>query len=95
MEIEAGNTVGIAVEKRVGQQYVMAYDDLCFSEASLNNDGEVQSTKAVGFAKGTSQELIDLVNEVIEQCVSEGKIDEWLDQYSEIAGQMVLSNVEK
>ena len=95
MEIEAGNTVGIAVEKRVGQQYVMAYDDLCFSEASLINDGEVQSTKAVGFAKGTSQELIDLVNEVIEQCVSEGKIDEWLDQYSEIAGQMVLSNVEK
>lgn len=95
MEIEAGNTVGIAVEKRVGQQYVMAYDDLCFSDAALTNDGEVQSTKAVGFAKGTSQELIDLVNGIIDECVSDGKIDEWLDQYSEIAAQMVLSNVEK
>lgn len=92
MEIEAGNTVGFAVEKRVGQQYVIAYDDLVFSDVILANDGEVQSTKAVGCPKGTSQDLMDLINDIIAKDIQDGSINKWLEEYSEVAANMVRSN---
>lgn len=94
LEIKAGNVDGIAVEKRVGQQYVMAYDELCFADVTLTNEGEVQSTKAVGFNKNADPELIALVNEVIAECKESGQMDQWLDEYSEIAAMMITGTDE-
>lgn len=94
LEIKAGNVDGIAVEKRVGQQYVMAYDELCFADVTLSNEGEIQSTKAVGFNKNADPELIALVNEVIAECKESGQMDKWLEEYSEIAAKMITGTNE-
>lgn len=90
MELQADNVAGVCMEKTVGQQYVDAYDNLTWSEAS---DDSYNSIKAIAVNKG-NDDLLELVNEVIDECVSSGKIDEWLAAYSKEAAEMNQSNAE-
>lgn len=88
LELQADNVVGVCMEKTVGQQYVDAYDNLTWSEAS---DDSYNSIKAIAVNKG-NDDLLQLVNEVIDECVSSGKIDEWLAIYSKQAAEMNKAN---
>lgn len=90
MELQADNVSGVCMEKTVGQQYVDAYDNLTWSEAS---DDSYNSIKAIAVNKG-NDDLLALINEVIDECVSNGKIDEWLAAYSKEAAEMNQSNAE-
>lgn len=90
MELQAGNVAGVCMEKTVGQQYVDAYDNLTWSEAS---DDSFNSVKAIAVNKG-NDDLLELVNTVIDECVDSGKIDEWLAVYSKQAAEMNKANAE-
>lgn len=90
MELQADNVAGVCMEKTVGQQYVDAYDNLTWSEAS---DSSYNSIKAIAVNKG-NDDLLELVNTVIDECVSSGKIDEWLSVYSKQAAEMNKANAE-
>ena len=90
MELQAGNVAGVCMEKTVGQQYVDAYDNLTWSEAS---DSSYDSIKAIAVNKG-NDDLLALVNQVIAECIADGSIDEWLATYSKEAAEMNAANAE-
>ncbi len=90
MELQADNVAGVCMEKTVGQQYVDAYDNLTWSEAS---DDSYNSIKAIAVNKG-NDDLLELINTIIEECQSSGKIDEWLATYSKQAAEMNKANAE-
>ncbi len=90
LELQAGNVAGVCMEKTVGQQYVDAYDNLTWSDAS---DVSYDSIKAIAVNKG-NDDLLGLINTIIEECQSNGKIDEWLATYSKQAAEMNKANAE-
>lgn len=90
LELQAGNVEGVCMEKTVGQQYVDAYDNLTWSEAS---DPSFDSIKAIAVNKG-NDDLLELVNTIIDECTENGKIDEWLATYSKQAAEMNKANAE-
>lgn len=90
MELQADNVAGVCMEKTVGQQYVDAYDNLTWSEAS---DNSFDSIKAIAVNKG-NDDLLELINTIIEECQNDGKIDEWLAIYSKQAAEMNKANAE-
>lgn len=88
LELQADNVAGVCMEKTVGQQYVDAYDNLAWSEAS---DDSFNSIKAIAVNKG-NDDLLELINTIIKECKDNGKIDEWLSQYSKQAAEMIKAN---
>lgn len=90
MELQADNVAGVCMEKTVGQQYVDAYDNLTWSEAS---DDSYNSIKAIAVNKG-NDDLLALINTIIKECQDNGKIDEWLEIYSKQAAEMNKANAE-
>lgn len=92
LELQAGNIDGIVIERSVGQQYLAAYPELTYSDAVM--EGSYAKTYAVAMNKG-SDDLKVVIDGVIEKLVNEGKIEEWLSEYSEIAAKMVEANTEK
>lgn len=90
LELQADNVAGVCMEKTVGQQYVDAYDNLTWSEAS---DDTYNSIKAIAVNKG-NDDLLELINSVIDECVSNGQIDEWLEIYSKEAAEMNKASAE-
>lgn len=90
LELQADNVAGVCMEKTVGQQYVDAYDNLTWSEAS---DDSYNSIKAIAVNKG-NDDLLELVNAIIDECIENGKMDEWLATYSKQAAEMNKANAE-
>ena len=89
MELKAGNVDGIVVERSVGQQYLEAYPELTYSDAVM--EGSYAKTYAVAMNKGC-EDLQTVINGVVDKLVEEGKIEEWLTQYSELASKAVKVN---
>lgn len=89
MELKAGNVDGIVVERSVGQQYLEAYPELTYSDAVM--EGSYAKTYAVAMNKGC-EDLQTVINGVVDKLVEEGKIEEWLTQYSELASKAVKAN---
>lgn len=89
MELKAGNVDGIVVERSVGQQYLEAYPELTYSDAVM--EGSYAKTYAVAMNKG-SEDLQTVINGVVNKLVEEGKIEEWLTQYSALASEAVKAN---
>lgn len=89
MELKAGNVAGIVVERSVGQQYLEAYPELTYSDAVM--EGSYAKTYAVAMNKGC-EDLQTVINGVVDKLVEEGKIEEWLTQYSELASKAVKAN---
>lgn len=89
MELQAGNVDGVVVERSVGQQYLEAYPELVYSDAVM--EGSYAKNYAVAMPKG-SDDLKAVIDGVVEKAVEEGKIEEWLTQYSEAASKMVEAN---
>ena len=89
MELKAGNVDGIVVERSVGQQYLEAYPELTYSDAVM--EGSYAKTYAVAMNKGC-EDLQTVINGVVDKLVEEGKIEEWLTQYSELASKAVEAN---
>lgn len=89
MELKAGNVDGIVVERSVGQQYLEAYPELTYSDAVM--EGSYAKTYAVAMNKG-SDDLKVVIDGVVNQLISDGKIEEWLAEYSAVASEMVKAN---
>lgn len=89
MELKAGNVDGIVVERSVGQQYLEAYPELTYSDAVM--EGSYAKTYAVAMNKGC-EDLQTVINGVVNKLVEEGKIEEWLTQYSALASEAVKAN---
>ena len=89
MELQAGNVDGIVVERSVGQQYLAAYPELTYSDAVM--EGSYAKTYAVAMNKGCD-DLKVVIDGVVDNLVKEGKIEEWLEEYSDIAAKMVEAN---
>mgnify|MGYP000407532748 FL=1 len=89
MELKAGNVDGIVVERSVGQQYLEAYPELTYSDAVM--EGSYAKTYAVAMNKGC-EDLQTVINGVVDKLLEEGKIEEWLTQYSELASKAVKVN---
>lgn len=90
LELQADNVAGVCMEKTVGQQYVDAYDNLTWSEAS---DSSFDSIKAIAVNKG-NEDLLELINTIIDECIENGKINEWLETYSKQAAEMNKANAQ-
>lgn len=80
MELQNGKVAGVMVENIVGEQYVIAYDNIVFSDAET---GKLK-TSAVAMDKG-NEDLMEIVNEVIKENQENGNFDKWVEEYSEKA----------
>ena len=74
----------IIMEKPVGESYVKSNEDIEVCDIEINPE-DAQGT-AVAAKKG-SEELINLINEVIDELNDEGKIDEFVVKANELADQ--------
>lgn len=80
MELQNGKVAGVMVENIVGEQYVIAYDNIVFSDAETGR----LKTSAVAMDKG-NEDLMAIVNEVIKENQENGNFDKWVEEYSEKA----------
>lgn len=85
VELVSGNIDAVCISEISGVQYVVSNDDICFSSVDISN-GEAKQ-QAVAARLGET-ELIGIVNEVIAQCKDEGLLDQWTEEYSEIAAEL-------
>ncbi|MBM7643317.1 transporter substrate-binding domain-containing protein [Streptococcus loxodontisalivarius] len=78
-ELKSGQLDAVVLEKAIAEGYIAQNDDLVITDKiTLESDGT--DAYAVAFAKGTDQEVIDAVNEVISEAKSSGQFDQWLAQ---------------
>lgn len=77
-----GKVAGVVVEGIVGEQYVIAYDNIQFSDADLDS----AKTSAVAVDKG-NEDLLEIVNKVIAEQQEQGNFDKWVEEYSTIAAK--------
>ena len=82
MEMQNGKVAGVVVEGIVGEQYVIAYDNIQFSDADLGSE----KTSAVAIDKG-NEDLLEIVNNVIAEQQEQGNFDKWVEEYSTIAAK--------
>jgi len=82
MEMQNGKVAGVVVEGIVGEQYVIAYDNIQFSDADLDSE----KTSAVAIDKG-NEDLLEIVNKVIAEQQEQGNFDKWVEEYSTIAAK--------
>lgn len=82
LELKSGNVAGVAVESIVGEQYIIAHDDLQFADASF----EKQKESAVALEKG-NEDLLEIINKVIKENQDNGNFDKWVEEYSAIAAE--------
>lgn len=82
MEMLNGKVAGVVVEGIVGEQYVIAYDNIQFSDADLDS----AKTSAVAVDKG-NEDLLEIVNKVIAEQQEQGNFDKWVEEYSTIAAK--------
>lgn len=82
MEMQNGKVAGVVVEGIVGEQYVIAYDNIQFSDADLDS----AKTSAVAIDKG-NEDLLEIVNKVIAEQQEQGNFDKWVEEYSTIAAK--------
>lgn len=73
---------GVILVEPVAKAYADANDDLVMSGIDLGDEGGV----AVALAKG-NQPFVDKLNEIIEQLVEEGKIDQFVVEANELQNQ--------
>ena len=66
------------MEKAIAEGYVSQNDDLMIADMTLESSDT--DTYAVAFAKGTDQDLIDTVNDVIKKAEGSGDFDAWLEK---------------
>lgn len=85
IELTSGRSDAVVIESTVAQQYLIANEDLMLAEIAFPEDRRYKDT-AIGIAKG-NEDLIDVINEVIDECLADGSIEGWITEYSEIAVQ--------
>lgn len=79
-ELKNNQIQAVVLEKAIAEGYVAQNDDLMIADITLETDET--DAYAVAFAKGTDQELIDKVNEVIKEVTESGEFDTWLEEAS-------------
>jgi polar amino acid transport system substrate-binding protein len=77
LELKSGKVAGVAVESIVGQQYIIANDDIQFSDATFDRKKE----SAIAMEKG-NEDLLEIINSVIQENIDNGNFDKWVDEYS-------------
>ena len=77
-ELKNNQLQAVVLEKAIAEGYVSQNDDLMIADITLESDDT--DAYAVAFAKGTDQDLIDSVNEVIKKAKDSGDFDAWLDK---------------
>lgn len=77
LELKNGKVEGVAIESIVGQQYVIANDDIQFADATFDRKKET----AIALEKG-NEDLLEIVNKVIQENIANGNFDKWVEEYS-------------
>lgn len=77
LELKSGNVVGVAVESIVGEQYIIAHDDIQFADATFDRKKE----SAIALEKG-NEDLLEIINKVIKENQDNGNFDKWVQEYS-------------
>lgn len=80
LELKNGKVAGIAIESIVGEQYLIANDDIQFADATFDRKKET----AIALEKG-NEDLLEIVNKVIQENINNGNFDKWVKEYSEKA----------
>ena len=81
MELTNKKIDGIVIESTVAQQYLLSNQSIALSAASFKN-GTKES--AIALNKG-NEDLVKIINEVIQENKSNGNVDKWIKQYSQLA----------
>lgn len=77
LELKSGNVAGVAIESIVGEQYIIAHDDIQFADATFDRKKET----AIALEKG-NEDLLEIVNKVIKENQDNGNFDKWIEEYS-------------
>lgn len=77
-ELKNSQIEAVVLEKPIAEGYVANNSDLTISDITLTSDDA--DAYAVAFAKGTDQDLIDTVNDVIKKAKDSGDFDAWLEK---------------
>lgn len=82
LELKSGNVAGVAVESIVGEQYIIAHDDIQFADATFDKKKE----SAIALEKG-NEDLLEIINKVIKENQDNGNFDKWVEEYSAKAAE--------
>ena len=82
LELKSGNVAGVAVESIVGEQYIIAHDDIQFADATFDKKKE----SAIALEKG-NEDLLEIINKVIKENQDNGNFDKWVEEYSTKAAE--------
>lgn len=82
LELKSGNVAGVAIESIVGEQYIIAHDDIQFADATFDRKKET----AIALEKG-NEDLLEIVNKVIKENQDNGNFDKWIETYSAKAAE--------
>lgn len=77
LELKNGKVAGVAVESIVGEQYIIANDDIQFADAAFDRKKE----SAIALEKG-NEDLLEIINSVIQENIDNGNFDKWVQEYS-------------
>lgn len=77
-ELKNNQLQAVVLEKPIAEGYVSQNDDLMIADMTLESSDT--DAYAVAFAKGTDQDLIDTVNDVIKKAKDSGDFDAWLEK---------------
>ena len=77
-ELKNNQLQAVVLEKAIAEGYVSQNDDLMIADMTL--EASDTDAYAVAFAKGTDQDLIDTVNDVIKKAKDSGDFDAWLEK---------------
>ena len=77
-ELKNNQLQSVVLEKTIAEGYVSQNDDLMIADMTLESSDT--DAYAVAFAKGTDQDLIDTVNDVIKKAKGSGDFDAWLEK---------------
>lgn len=77
-ELKNNQLQAVVLEKAIAEGYVSQNDDLMIADMTLESSDT--DAYAVAFAKGTDQDLIDTVNDVIKKAKDSGDFDAWLEK---------------
>lgn len=77
LELKNGKVAGVAIESIVGEQYIIANDDIQFAEATFDRKKET----AIALEKG-NEDLLEILNKVIQENIDNGNFDKWVEEYS-------------
>lgn len=80
LELKNGKVAGVAIESIVGEQYIIANEDIQFADATFDRKKET----AIALEKG-NEDLLEIVNKVIQENIDNGNFDKWVTEYSEKA----------